>query len=422
MNPTVRAFTVLLGTTLLAGSAFAADIRVEPGPGTLARAVDLARPGDRLILSGGTYEGGLMLTKAIEIQGGGDAHVTGSGTGSVITIDAADVVIEGLKLTGSGMSHETIDSGVQMTKKALRAVVRNNWLEDNLYGVDIHGARDALVENNTIIGGDDRLMNRRGNGVYVWNAPGATVSGNTIRQGRDGIFVNTSQDNSFVNNRFEGLRFAIHYMNADDSEVSGNISIGNHLGYAIMFSKRVTMRDNISLDDRDHGIMLNYANDAVIEGNAVVGGGEKCLFVYNANKNLIRNNRIEGCEIGIHFTGGSARNEISGNAFVGNRTQIKFVSTKDHVWSGNYWSDHAAYDVNGDGIADQAFRPNDAMDQVLWTQPSAKLLLGSPAVQLLRWAQSAFPALLPGGIVDDRPLMKPHELPETARNWKASLQ
>ena len=422
MKLTARIFAVLFGTILLAGSAHAADIRVEPGPDALVRAVELARPGDRLALSPGAYTGGIVLTKPVELMGERKAHVVGTGIGSVITIDAPDVVIEGLRLTGSGSSHETIDSGVQMTRNATRAVVRNSHIEGNLYGVDIHGARDARVENNTIIGGDDRLMSRRGNGVYVWNAPGATVSGNTIRQGRDGIFVNTSRKNSFTDNRFEDLRFAIHYMNADDSEVSGNISIGNHLGYAIMFSKRVTLRDNISLDDRDHGIMLNYANNAVIEGNAVVGGGEKCLFVYNANKNMIRGNRIEGCEIGIHFTGGSADNEITGNAFVGNRTQIKFVSTRDHVWSGNYWSDHAAYDVNGDGIADQAFRPNDAMDQVLWTQPSAKLLLGSPAVQLVRWAQSEFPALLPGGIVDDRPLMKPHELPETARNWKASLQ
>ncbi|MDZ7601767.1 MAG: nitrous oxide reductase family maturation protein NosD [Hoeflea sp.] len=422
MKLTARTFTMLLGTTLLAGLAHAADVRVEPGPDALVRAVELAGPGDRLILADGSYQGGFVLTRPIAIVGTGNTEVTGTGTGSVITIDAADVTIEGLKLTGSGSKHETIDSGVQMTRNATRAIVRDNHIEGNLYGVDIHGARDALVENNTIIGRNDRLMNRRGNGVYVWNAPGARVSGNTVRLGRDGIFVNTSQKNIFTDNRFEGLRFAIHYMNADDGEVSGNISIGNHLGYAIMFSKRVTMRDNISLDDRDHGIMLNYANDAVIEGNAVVGGGEKCLFVYNANKNLIRGNRIEGCEIGIHFTGGSAKNEITGNAFVGNRTQIKFVSTRDHIWSGNYWSDHAAYDVNGDGIADQAFRPNDAMDQVLWTQPSAKLLLGSPAIQLVRWAQSEFPALLPGGIVDDRPLMKPHELPETARNWKASLQ
>ena len=422
MKLTARLFAVLLGTILLTGSATAADIRVEPGPDALVRAVERAQPGDRLLLSGGAYRGGIVLTKPIQIDGQGNTEVTGTGIGSVITIDAPDVVIEGLRLTGSGASHETIDSGVQLTRNATRAVVRNSHIEGNLYGVDIHGARDALVEGNTIIGGDDRLMSRRGNGVYVWNAPGATVSGNTIRQGRDGIFVNTSRRNTFTDNRFEGLRFAIHYMNADDSEVSGNISIGNHLGYAIMFSKRVTLRDNISLDDRDHGIMLNYANNAVIEGNAVVGGGEKCLFVYNANKNLIRGNRIEGCEIGIHFTGGSAKNEITGNAFVGNRTQIKFVSTRDHVWSGNYWSDHAAYDVNGDGIADQAFRPNDAMDQVLWTQPSAKLLLGSPAVQLVRWAQSEFPALMPGGIVDDRPLMKPHALPQTARNWKESLQ
>ena len=422
MKLTARTFAMLIGSTLLAGSANAADIRVEPGPDALVRAVELAQPGDRLLLSGGTYQGGVTLSKPLEIDGQGNAEVTGTGVGSVITIDAPDVVIDGLRLTGSGASHETIDSGVQMTKNGTRAIVRNNHIEGNLYGVDIHGARDARVENNTIIGRDDRLMNRRGNGVYVWNAPGARVSGNVIRQGRDGIFVNTSRKNTFTDNRFEGLRFAIHYMNADDSEVSGNISIGNHLGYAIMFSKRVTLRDNISLDDRDHGIMLNYANNAVIEGNAVVGGGEKCLFVYNANKNLIRGNRIEGCEIGIHFTGGSANNEITGNAFVGNRTQIKFVSTRDHVWSGNYWSDHAAYDVNGDGIADQAFRPNDAMDQVLWTQPSAKLLLGSPAVQLVRWAQSEFPALLPGGIVDDRPLMKPHALPETARKWKESLQ
>ena len=422
MKLTARIFAVLLGTTLLTGSANAADIRVEPGPDALVRAIELAQPGDRLLLSGGTYQGGLTVSKPIQIDGQSHAQVTGTGTGSVITIDAPDVAIEGLTLTGSGTSHQTIDSGVQMTKNAIRAIVRNNRIEGNLYGVDIHGSRDARVEDNIIIGGDDRLMSRRGNGVYVWNAPGATVTGNTIRQGRDGIFVNTSRKNSFTDNRFEGLRFAIHYMNADDSEVSGNISIGNHLGYAIMFSKRVTLRDNISLNDRDHGIMLNYANNALVEGNAVVGGGEKCLFVYNANKNIIRDNRIEGCEIGIHFTGGSAGNEISGNAFVGNRTQIKFVSTRDHVWSGNYWSDHAAYDVNGDGIADQAFRPNDAMDQVLWTQPSAKLLLGSPAVQLVRWAQSEFPALLPGGIVDDRPLMKPHDLPETARTWKALLQ
>lgn len=422
MTLTARIVAVFLGTAIHMGSAHAADILVEPGPDRLVRAVEAAQSGDRLLLGDGEYRGGITISRPLEIQGQGNVLVVGTGKGSVFTIDAPGVVIEGLKISGSGSSHETIDSGVQLTKNATNAIVRNNHFEGNLYGVDVHGAAGALVEGNTILGGTNRRMNRRGNGIYVWNAPGTDVIGNTVRQGRDGIFVNSSRNNRFLNNRFENLRFAIHYMYANDSEVSGNVSIGNHLGYAIMFTTGVTIRDNVSVRDRDHGIMLNYANDAVIEGNAVFSGGEKCLFLYNANKNVMRGNRFEGCPIGIHFTGGSERNEISGNAFIGNRTQIKFVSTKDHVWTGNYWSDHAAFDVNGDGVADQAFRPNDAMDQILWTQPAAKLLLGSPAVQLMRWAQKEFPALLPGGIVDDQPLMNPWPLPETARRWRSSLR
>lgn len=405
-------YGVLL-SALLATSAFAADVKVVPGKDALVRAIQSAQPGDRLMLVAGNYTGGVLISKPLEIHGDGLAHVRGRGQGSVIRIDARDVVVSGLSLTGSGSDHQTIDSGVQLTKKATNAIVRDNHIEGNLYGVDVHGARNALVEGNTIIGRRDRLMNRRGNGVYVWNAPGAKVHNNTVRYGRDGIFVNSSKKNSFKDNRFESLRFAVHYMYADDSEVSGNVSIGNHLGYAIMFTSRIKIINNTSIGDRDHGIMLNYANSALLEGNVVRGGGKKCLFMYNANKNIMRNNHFEGCPIGIHFTAGSDRNKIVGNSFVGNQRQVKFVGSRDHIWSGNYWSDHSAYDVNGDGIADQAFRPNDTMDQILWTQPSAKLLLGSPAVQLIRWAQKEFPALLPGGVVDDKPLMTPTLRPQT---------
>ncbi len=417
-----RALNGMLLLVLLATSALAADVKVMPGKDALARAIQSAQSGDRLMLAAGNYTGGLLISKPLEIHGNGHAHVRGREQGSVITIDAPDVVVSGLKLTGSGSDHQTIDSGVQLTKKATGAIVRDNHIEGNLYGVDIHGARNALVDGNTIIGRQDRLMNRRGNGFYVWNAPGAQVRNNKMRYGRDGIFVNSSKKNTFKNNRFEDLRFAVHYMYANDSEVSGNVSIGNHLGYAIMFTSRVQIRNNTSIGDRDHGIMLNYANNAVLEGNVVRGGGKKCLFMYNANKNIMRNNHFEGCPIGIHFTAGSERNTIVGNSFVGNQRQVKFVGSRDHTWSGNFWSDHSAYDVNGDGIADQAFRPNDTMDQILWTQPSAKLLLGSPAVQLIRWAQKEFPALLPGGVVDDKPLMTPTLRPKAEYGAGVSVQ
>ncbi|UWQ53087.1 nitrous oxide reductase family maturation protein NosD [Leisingera caerulea] len=398
--------------------AWAAEWEVPNRAGAIAETLAQAADGDTLRLAPGEYAGTLVLDRPVILDGQGHATLDGLGKGSVITVTGPGVTVQNLTVVGSGSSHQEIDSGIKLTKTAKAPQILNNVLLGNLYGVDIHGAKDSLVQGNRIEGRLDRHMNARGNGVYVWNAPGAVVDGNDIRFGRDGIFVNSSKKNAFTNNTFRDLRFAVHYMYANNSEVSGNVSIGNHLGYAVMFSKRVKVTGNVSLNDRDHGVMLNYANQSVIRGNYVKGAKDKCTFLYNAHKNDFSGNWFEGCGIGIHFTAGSDGNRMVGNAFVGNRHQVKFVSTKWVEWSeegqGNYWSDFAGFDVDGDGIADAPYRPNDSMDHVLWTQPAAKLLMGSPAVQLVRWSQSAFPALLPGGVIDSHPLMRP-ERPEAAR-------
>ncbi len=392
----------------------AGEWNVPAEPGALSKILAQAEDGDVVKLAPGRHPGAIVIERAITLDGEGEAVVDGLDEGSVITVTVPNVTLRGLVIEGSGSSHQTIDSGVTLSKKATGAVVENNRLLGNLYGVNIHGAKDSLVADNFIEGRRDHRVNDRGNGVYVWNAPGARVEGNDVRWGRDGIFVNTSKKNAFKNNRFRDLRFAVHYMHADDSEVIGNISIGNDLGYAVMFSKRVRIIGNISIGDADHGIMLNYANSSEVRGNLVRDGGNRCTFLYNAHKNRIADNRFERCVTGIHFTAGSERNEITGNAFIGNRTQVKYVGSRWIDWSadglGNYWSDFAAYDINGDGIADTPYRPNDRMDHILWTQPAAKLLLGAPAVQLVRWSQSAFPALLPGGVFDSRPMMQPVEI------------
>ncbi|MFX0541959.1 nitrous oxide reductase family maturation protein NosD [Roseovarius sp. S4756] len=402
---------LLLAACLMAMPVQAETITVPAGGGALQTAIAGAAPGDVLILAPGRHDGPVTLDDTITLDGQGEAELVGNETGSVVTVTGNDITVRGLTITGSGSSHTTIDSGVQLTKTARRGLIENNTIVGNLFGVDVHGANNSIVRGNTIVGRLDRRMNDRGNGVYVWNATGAEVIGNDIRYGRDGIFVNTSRRNVFRGNLFRDLRFAVHYMYANDSEVSDNVSIGNHLGYALMFSDRVQVLDNLSLNDRDHGIMLNYANQSDIQGNLVQGGAEKCTFIYNAHRNLIADNRFEGCDIGIHFTAGSERNALTGNAFVGNRTQVKYVGTTDVEWSfegrGNYWSDHPAFDLDGDGRADSAFRPNDLMDHILWSQPSAALLMGAPAVQLIRWSQSSFPATLPGGVLDSHPMMAP---------------
>ncbi len=416
---------VAAGILLFAASAAAKTIEVTAGGDNLRRAVAGARPHDTLKMGPGVYEGPVTIDKPLTLEGEAGAIIDGKGSGRVIEVTSPDVVIRGLGLRGSGTRLDQMDAAVFLEQTAAHAVVENNDIEGNLVGVYVHGPADAVVKGNKIIGRTDLWQSEAGNGIYLWNAPGAKILDNDITGGRDGIFTNVSRNDVFHGNRLHGVRFAIHYMYTNDSEISDNISIGNHAGFVMMYSDRLAIRGNVSVNDRDHGLLLNYANNSDVEGNAVLRGGNKCLFIYNANKNRIDRNWFEGCRIGIHFTAGSERNTFSENAFIGNETQVMYVGTRYLDWSkdgrGNYWSDDPAFDLNGDGIADTAYRPNDVIDQVVWRYPAAKLLLNSPATQVVRWAQSQFPALHPGGVIDSAPLMKPPEIP-TAHLAQAAAQ
>ncbi len=435
-------FPAALVAAGLSGSAVAETLVAAPDQ-PLQALLDRARDGDVIELAAGRYHGPLRIERPLVLKGRPGAVLDGGGAGNVVTVSAPDVTVRDVTVRGSGRDLQEMNSGIFLQKTAERTRIENNRLEGNLFGVYVHGAKGSRVVGNVIEGLRGGRLSEAGNGVSLWNAPDVTIADNIFRYGRDGIFTISSRKDRFLRNRFEQVRFAVHYMYTNDSEVSGNVSIRNHVGYAIMYSNRLTIRDNTSDRDRDHGMLFNYANYADIDGNRVTGGllgavasktedgpddergmipetkgernvrhgPEKCVFIYNTNHNKFRNNWFERCEIGVHFTAGSEGNEITGNAFIGNRNQVKYVGTRDLDWSrggrGNYWSDNPAFDLNGDGVADATYRPNDLVDRVLWTAPSAKVLINSPAVQVLRWAQAQFPALLPGGVIDSHPLMSP---------------
>ncbi len=438
---------VLVTAGVGANAASAATISLTPESGDLQTVLDAATDGDEVLLAAGTYHGPLHIAHRLTLVGAAGAVIAGSGKGSVITISAPEAVVRGLNVRGSGRALESMDSGVFVEQSARGAVVEDNHLEDNLFGIYLHGAPDSIARHNVVVGLRQVHNGETGNGITVWNAPGAKVLDNDFRYGRDGIFAITSRNNVVKGNRFRDLRFAVHYMYTNDGEIVGNVSKGNLIGYALMFSKHLVIQDNISDHDRDRGILFNATNYADISGNTVIGGmqpaerwatsdnrgadegvpqteqassvpageqrigPEKCVFIYNTNKSRIDDNWFEGCAIGVHFTAGSEGNDISGNAFVNNANQVKYVGTRHLDWSkngrGNYWSDNPAFDLNGDGVADTAYRPNDLIDRVLWTAPAAKVLINSPAVQVIRWAQAQFPAILPGGVIDSHPLMSP---------------
>ncbi|VAW41359.1 Nitrous oxide reductase maturation protein NosD [hydrothermal vent metagenome] len=403
---------LLLITSLLIlpNSAIAAQIHVNTTD-NLQQILDQSNDGDTIVLADGTYYGNLVINQQITLTGSHKAKIIGDKTGSSIKIMADNVIIENISIAGSGLDLSEQNSGVFVNQNTKNVTIRDNHLENNLIGVYLWGSINTLVVSNRIIGQKFHRVNERGNGIQLWNSPGSVVTRNYISYGRDGIFTTTSRDNEFSHNYFDNLRYSIHYMYTKNSTVSHNYSKQNKIGYALMFSDGLTVKNNVSINDSERGIFSNFMNDSLLSDNTVIGASKKCLMLYNANYNTITNNHFEQCNIGVHYTAGSQNNSFSGNSFINNHKQVKYVGSKLIEWSkdgkGNFWSDHVAFDLNTDGIADAVYRPNSITDQILWSNSNTKALLNSPAIQILKWSQSYFPALLPGGAKDSFPLLTP---------------
>lgn len=390
----------------------------------LEHAITEAVPGALITVPPGIYRVNLLLTKAVTLAGEPGAVLDGGGKGDVIRIAASDVTVRNLTIRHSGTNLTTMDAGVFIERKARRVTVASDRFEDVLFGVYLDGSADVQVLDNRIAGIPSLRLSDRGDGIHLWNDTGVVVKGNDISGTRDGIYIYISPHNRIVGNRIHDLRYGIHYMYSNHDLIADNFTYHTQAGFALMSSDHLQVYGNRSENDISYGILLNYVTysdfaDNVIRGTTgesgmgagIIPGAEgKGIFVYNSEFNSFHDNTIEDCPIGIHVTAGSDQNQIYGNMFADNRVQVKYVQNIAEEWSrdgaGNYWSDYVGWDLDGNGIGDVPYRPNDGVDVLLWKYPSARLLLNSPAILALRAVQRAFPVFMPPSIQDSHPLMR----------------
>ena len=405
-------------------SAQAATFHVSPTD-DLQQILDRAQAGDRVVLSTGIYKGNFTLPQPIEFTGKPGAVLDGQNKGHALQIDAANSYVHHLRIQNYGEDLTDLDSGIFVSKQAAKTRIEHNSLQGGGFGIWVDAAPDVQLISNKIEGNLELRSADRGNGIHLFNVTGVLAQDNEVWHTRDGIYIDTSNGNKLIGNYLHDLRYGVHYMYSYHNLVQDNFTFQTRTGYALMQSKYLTVIGNRSKNDANYGILMNYITNSTIQNNRVIGiqnannphmqgGGQmglegKALFIYNSLFNQIRDNLFAQSDMGIHLTAGSEDNVLSGNAFVSNKEQVKYVATREQDWSdegvGNYWSDYLGWDMDGDGIGDVEYEPNDSVDRLLWKFPSAKLLLNSPAVETLRWVQRQFPVLKSPGVVDSHPLM-----------------
>ena len=384
--------------------------------------VNNAEAGSTVSLPPGVYAGGIVIDKPITLTGGHDAIIDGGGEGTIITVSAPDVAINGLTLRASGASLDREDSAISVL--APRVSITNNILEDVLFGAFLRTAPNSIVSNN-VIGAKDVFIANRGDGIRLWESEQSVVEGNRIEGGRDSVFWFT--DEVVVrDNEVTGGRYGLHFMYSDGAVVEGNVLSGNSVGAFLMYSRDVTVRGNIMAENHGpsgYGIGFKDMDRVTADGNRFIGNRVGMYFdntPYSHNEHeYITNNLIAYNKIGLLLQPSVKRNIFSNNAFIDNTKQVGISGSGDfsgNDWShqgvGNYWSDFAGYDADGNGVGDVSYRIDDLYNTLTDKHPDLQFYQDTPAAKAITLAARAFPVLKPRPILEDEyPLVERPVMP-----------
>jgi nitrous oxidase accessory protein len=282
-----------------------------------------------------------------------------------------------------------------------------------LFGIFLRTSPDSLIANN-VVGSKDIFIANRGDGIRLWESAGTTVEGNVIEGGRDTVFWFT--DNVVVrNNQVSGGRYGLHFMYSDGAVVEDNILNSNSVGAFMMYSYDVTIRNNVMAGNTGpsgYGLGLKDMDDFILTGNRFVSN-RVGIYLDNSpsaagSEGWIQNNLVAYNQIGASFLPAVKNNNFSGNTFIDNVEQVGITSSgrfSGNAWSvdgrGNYWSDFAGYDADGDGVGDVAYKVDDLYNTLTDEYPNLAFFNETPASKAIGLAARMFPVLRPEPIIED---------------------
>ncbi|MEM3578566.1 MAG: NosD domain-containing protein [Candidatus Bathyarchaeia archaeon] len=172
-----------------------------------------------------------------------------------------------------------------------------------------------------------------GSGIFIGIASNCLVHDNKIIDNYDGISIHSASNNTIIGNIISNNFNGIFASSMTNSTISSNAITFNAFGVCLYYSTaNVISRNDISHNDVT-GITFEHSKT-----------NDVC---YNTVYSNYRGITLTSCE----------KNVIYCNNF--NNSIFQVSSDSSDIWSyegeGNYWSDYAGSDLNGDGIGDSPY-------------------------------------------------------------------
>lgn len=314
-----------------------AVVRVPADVPSVQRAVDVAVPGDLVLVSPGVYRESVRITKPRIVLRGTDRDgvvfdgglklvngITATGAGTVVeNLTVHGYLANGVLFTGvtdeklqrhgaGGSAYDPLDTTRFPAVQGFRAT-RVTAYGNALYGIYAFDARGGVIEDSYASGQAD-------SGIYVGQCrPCDTlVRGNTVERNAVGIEItNASENLTVVGNRAVGNRVGVT-VNSNDLEslapqhaavIAGNVVADNNAA------------DSPEQADGGFGIGIG------------IGGGTG----NRVERNLVRGNRAAGVVVTDPPGHPASGNRVTGNSVTGNGVDlVGSAADPSNCFSGNH--------------------------------------------------------------------------------------
>jgi nitrous oxidase accessory protein len=393
----------------------AAELHVGAGRDfqELRPALAAARPGDTIVLHGGRYaEAPMVIDKPVALIGVDHPVIDGRGQGDVLTITAAKVMVRGLVIERSGAGSIEDYSGIRVIGVS-DVTLEGNRIRDCAFGLYFSKARRCTARDNKILGNLGRGATN-GNGIHGWSCEKLEITGNQVRNHRDGIYFEFVTDSRIeANHVADSVRYGLHFMSAHRNRYRDNFFGANGAGVAVMYSREVEMRDNHfakSWGSAAYGLLLKDISDSIVTGNTF-SENSIAVTIQNSSRLEFSRNRFLANGWALQIQASSTHNTYRANNFVGNAFDVAAPPQLEaNRFAGNYWDKAETYDLNRDGVGDLPHRPVSLFSMLADRVPPALLLLRSPLAHFLDRAERIFPSVTPDSVRDEHPAMRPLDL------------
>ncbi len=209
-----------------------------------------------------------------------------------------------------GKSNITIDpnAGYVALLSCNNITVKDITITNNFLGMLVINSTNIKVSNNTF------SKNERG-GIYLWESGNNQVTANTVASNGYGIWI-----------------YGSWYIPSRNNSIAGN-TVHSNTGY-----------------DTGYGIYLSFVENSTITSNRISNNTYYGIYLSSASGNTICNNYFGNMKNALDF--GTNRWNIT-------RTPGTNIVGGSYL-GGNYWSNYAGEDTDGDGLGNTLLPYNSA--------------------------------------------------------------